>query len=170
MSDNKLLEFLEKTKLEARMNDSLADRIQRLLETPEGKVIIIDNFISYGVRESGVFDSTYIGYFKKVIPEKIMLGGGSDTKPSGKDIGVVVEFDKKSKILLFGEQPYGLPSRVLDKEFYKNAKTRFVDNIEMKGTIHYNSNLIRVIDTRDRIFADNWLLQHYETILEEAGF
>lgn len=137
------------------MNEGLANRIQRLLETPEDKVIIVDNFIFSGGRESGVFDNTYIGYFKKVIPEKIILGGASDTEPSGNDIGVVVEFEKKSKILLFGEQPYGLPSRVLDKEFYKNAKARFVDNPEMEGTVHYNSNLFVPMNAKNRDFADN---------------
>lgn len=137
------LKFLDEIKLEARMNEGLADKIQRLLETPEGKVIIVDNFIFSGV---------------------------SDTEPSGNDIGVVVKFEKDSKILEFGGREYDLPDRLKEREFYKNAKARFVDNPEMRGTVHYNSNMIRVLDTRDRIFADTWLLQHYETSLEEAGF
>lgn len=170
MYDKKLQKLLEKTKLEARMNEGLADKIQRLLETSEGDVILIDNFIAPELRESGVPDNTYIGYFKSVIPCKIALGGTSDTEPSGNDIGVVVEFEKSSKILEFGGREYDLPDRLKEREFYKKAKPRFVDNPEMRGTVHYNSNMIRVLDERDRKFADNWLLQHYETSLEEAGF
>jgi hypothetical protein len=71
-NDNtKLWGLLEKIKLEARMNDGLADRIQRLLETPEGKVIIIDNFMFSGERNSGAPDYTFIGRFKRAIPKKL---------------------------------------------------------------------------------------------------
>jgi hypothetical protein len=97
-----------------------------------------------------------------------MLGGTSDIKPY--DIGVVVEFEKNSKILEFGGRDYDLPLKLEPREFYKNAKARFVDNPEMTGTVHYNSNLIRVLDERGKNLADNWLLQHYNTSLEEAGF
>lgn len=170
MNDNNdKWDFLEKSKREAGMHSDMAGRIGRLM-TGEGKIIIIDNFISEYERQEGAFDNTFIGYYKNIIPKKIILGGTSDTEPSGNDIGVVVEFEKKSKILLFGEQPYGLPSKNLDKEFYKKAKARFVDNPEMKGTVHYNSNLIIVRDIIDRNFADSWLLQRYNTNLKEAGF
>ncbi|MFZ3077562.1 MAG: hypothetical protein WA139_03845 [Candidatus Aenigmatarchaeota archaeon] len=173
MSDkNAILEFSENQEKKADMHSELAERVKRFAEIEPGTVIIIDNFLSpSSIRKCGAPDNTVIGNYKNVFLEEVVFGGSSDTEPSGNDIGVAVEFEKKCKILKFGGEEYSLPDRLKEREFYKKAKTEFVDNLAMRGNLHYNSFVFDVRNgEEDRNFANQYIETKYNTSLEEAGF